>query len=432
MRMIPLFRWVLIGWLFSVCLWSVCVGEEASIVRETADSLGTISIPYGFYNDSFGVAVGYVHSVTGYPQKQAGLLGTAMVGSQGSAMAILYGQDILLPNTERFLFDPIASVGYFSDNESYIDGNPSFTGERAGSNGSDKDNFVTGDGWDNYFRLRFQYLLPIAGGKVVSFDTVALKEGLPVSKPREDPKWNPLSSGKIYLELTPFYRSQQVDGDDIESKLKTNGLDVGVFWDNRDFHQNPSSGNALNIELSRDFGWLNSSESWTTVSAEYDHYIPLSLSSAFRQSVLAFDAWTAYSPSWNEIEDGEIENRPPAFSGATLGGEWRMRGYPSNRFSDKTAVYYAAELRMIPYWNPFDYWPWLQHYVGVEWVQIVPFVEVGRVAPSWDVSELHSDMKVDAGLGLRVWAKGIVARVDVAVSEEAVGVQMMVSQPFQF
>jgi hypothetical protein len=57
---------------------------------------------------------------------------------------------------------------------------------------------------------------------------------------------------------------------------------------------------------------------------------------------------------------------------------------------------------------------------------------IGRVAPDWDFSELHSDMHWCAGLGLRVWAKGLVARIDTAYSEEGVGVQMMVSQPFQF
>jgi hypothetical protein len=41
-------------------------------------------------------------------------------------------------------------------------------------------------------------------------------------------------------------------------------------------------------------------------------------------------------------------------------------------------------------------------------------------------------MKWNAGLGIRAWAKGIVIRIDTAVSDEGVGVQMMVSQPFQF
>jgi hypothetical protein len=62
----------------------------------------------------------------------------------------------------------------------------------------------------------------------------------------------------------------------------------------------------------------------------------------------------------------------------------------------------------------------------------VPFVELGRVAPNWDVSTLHEEMQWDVGVGLRAWAKGLVVRIDVAASEEDVGVQMMVGQPFQF
>jgi hypothetical protein len=30
-----------------------------------------------------------------------------------------------------------------------------------------------------------------------------------------------------------------------------------------------------------------------------------------------------------------------------------MRGYPFARFSDKAAIYYGAEYRVIPRWNPF-------------------------------------------------------------------------------
>ena len=41
-------------------------------------------------------------------------------------------------------------------------------------------------------------------------------------------------------------------------------------------------------------------------------------------------------------------------------------------------------------------------------------------------------MKWDVGLGLRAWAKGLVVRLDTAGSDEGFGVQMMVSQPFQW
>jgi hypothetical protein len=59
-------------------------------------------------------------------------------------------------------------------------------------------------------------------------------------------------------------------------------------------------------------------------------------------------------------------------------------------------------------------------------------VEAGRVAPEWNFAELHRDMKWDTGLGIRLWVKGLVVRVDSAFASEGASVQMMVSQPFQF
>ena len=106
-----------------------------------------------------------------------------------------------------------------------------------------------------------------------------------------------------------------------------------------------------------------------------------------------------------------------------------MRGYRAGRFSDQAAIYYTAEYRLIPEWNPLAEVSWLKS-LGIAWWQFVPFVEVGRVAETWNLDELHSDMKWDAGLGLRVMVKGLIVRVDTAVSDEGVGVQMWVSHPF--
>jgi hypothetical protein len=282
----------------------------------------TLSLPYAFFNESFGFAVGYVYGVVGRPQKQATLLVTVMAGTKGSALG--------------------------------------------------------------------------------------------------------------FLELRPFYRSQQINGEDVDEDIKTNGLDFSVFLDNRDFYANPSKGFGLRGKVSRDFGWFDSSNSWTNVEGELDVYIPFQVGDWLRQGVIALDYWTSYSPTWDQQPDGTIDNRPPAYTGSTLGGLWRMRGYPAQRFNDKAAVYYAAELRLIPRWNPFKRWDWLQKYVGILWLQCVPFLEIGRVAPEWSFNRLHMDMKWNAGLGIRAWAKGIVARIDTAYSDEGFEVQMMISQPFQF
>ena len=404
---------------------SVRVGPDGEFSQQT------LSLPYAFYNESFGFAGGYVYGKVGSPQKQATMLATAIVGTKG-AMGFLVGKDIQMPLIERLFLDPIVSVGYFSDNESYVDGNPDFSNERAGSNDSDEDNYVKGDGWDNFFRLRFKYLLPIGDGRDEIISTIKMKDGLPISEPKGGTSLNPFKSGRSYLEMRPFYRSQQIDGDDIDTKTKTNGADFSLFWDNRDFDANPSKGFGLRGKVSRDFGWFDSSDSYTNLEGELDLYFPLKMGSWLRQGVLALNHWTSYSPTWDKQSDGKITNRPPAYVGATLGGLWRMRGFPTQRFNDRAATYYAAELRLIPEWNPFNNWPRVQKYLGIKWLQFVPFVEIGRVAPEWSFSRLHSDMKWDAGLGIRALAQGIVIRIDSAYSPEGVGVQMMISQPFQF
>ncbi len=402
--------------------------DEAVEATKPPDALNVF---FPFYNDSFGAAVGYAYGVVGYPERQSALIGSAMAGSQGSGMGFLVGRDLRLPKLDRLFIDPAVSVGYFSDVDRHVDGNASFPNQRAGSNDSDEDNFVTGDGFDNFFHARFKYLLPIGHGRDQIIPDYQLDRGLLSSGASGGESFNPLASGRTFLQLRPFYRSQEIEGD-IDEDLATNGADLSLFWDNRDYPLNPSTGNGLLLEASRDFGVFDSDDSWTSLQAEYDQYFSLGATDTFRQRVLAFDVWTSYSPTWTVEDDGSISNRPPAFTGPTLGGLWRLRAYPSERFSDKAAIYYAAELRLIPEWNPFDNWPRLQEYVGVEWLQFAPFVEVGRVAPSWNLDELHSDMKWDVGLGVRARAKGIVVRIDTAYSEEGVAAQFMISQPFQF
>ena len=392
-----------------------------------------LSLPYAFYNDNFGFAGAWIEGVIGLPeQPQARLLGTVMAGTQGSAMGFLAGNNIRVGGVDRLFLDPVISIGYFDETDAYIDGDPGFPDERAGSNGSDEDNFVTGKGWDNFFRLKFKYLLPIGSGREIIDPKYELDRGILVGGASGGESMNPLESGRTFAQLRPFYRNQQIDGDFVDEDITTNGLDFDVFWDNRDFPANPSKGQGVLLKVSRDFGLFDSDESWTNLEAEVDQYFDFGKTDTFRQRVLALGFWTAYSPTWDENPDGSISNRPPAYTGATLGGLWRMRAFPAQRFNDKAAIYYAAELRMIPDWNPFDKWPALQKHVGVQWLQFVPFLEAGRVADEWDLGEFHSSMKWDAGFGVRAMAKGFVVRADTAYSEEGVGVQMMINQPFQF
>lgn len=203
------------------------VGPDGQVTEST------LSLPYAFYNENFGFAAGYVYGVVGQPQKQATLLATAIAGTKGSAMGFLAGRDLQMPAVDRLFMDPIVSVGFFKDAEAFIDGNPKFSNERAGSNDSDPDDFIQGDGWDNFFRLRFKYLLPTGHGRDRIIGAFHIKDGLLVSGAAGGDSLNPLESGRSYLELRPFYRWLQIDGDDFKTDLKTNGLDLSLFWDNQ-------------------------------------------------------------------------------------------------------------------------------------------------------------------------------------------------------
>ena len=84
---------------------------------------------------------------------------------------------------------------------------------------------------------------------------------------------------------------------------------------------------------------------------------------------------------------------------------------------------------MIPEWNPLGPDSFMKR-LEVDWIMFVPFIEIGRVSERWSLSELHSDMKWSAGVGLRAMAKHTVLRLDAGFSEEGMHVQMMVAHTF--
>jgi len=86
---------------------STAYGQGVRVGPKGEFSEQTLSLPYAFYNESFGFAVGYVYGVVGRPQKQATLLATAMAGTKGSAMGFLVGRDLQMPRIERLFLDPI-------------------------------------------------------------------------------------------------------------------------------------------------------------------------------------------------------------------------------------------------------------------------------------------------------------------------------------
>lgn len=396
---------------------------------------GTFTVPFAFYSDSLGPAVGASIGNRGFFQPQASAFATVVGSAGGSAYGFLAVRDLELAALERLFINGQLNVGRFSEIDLYTDGNPDFTGERAGGHDSDPENFLTGDGTDVKVWTLFGYVLPIGSGEAGPVSRLTLRDGLVVDGARDTEVWNPFRNGYTIIGLKPFYRRQDVETEEAgDREIATSGAELVLRYENTDFHENPSRGSFQQLRFTRDGGELGSTAPWETVDFLASTYIPLAEGRKSRQRVLALNLWWIDTPSWEDadVEDGApVYHRPPSYAGATLGGTERMRGYSEGRFNDRSAVYYAAEYRHIPDWNPLRDFGWLnRRNARVQWLQYVVGVEVGRVADEFDLGELHTDLKVAGIIGLRAMVNTLVVRADFGLTDEGGAVQMTIDQPF--
>ena len=388
-------------------------------------------LPYVFATETLGVAGGVGAGASAWPSEQASLFGIVMGTSNSSWATYLIGTSMQIPGGRRWFLDSSLSAGWFTQQRLYVDGNPAFPEDNAGTNDSDPENYVEGEGWHNWVLFNFKYVLRLGESRGEPIQTFVLDRGIPVGETPRPGRWNPRRSGRTLLQLEPFVFHRTIEPETGKQKASSSGLSLSMLYDNRDFSPNPSRGSATSLGIASGVGLDDDSQSWTSMRGKYSKYLSLGESRRIRQQVLAFNAWTAYTPTWGNDVDGSqgIDERVPPSMGASLGGFLRLRGYPLYRFQDEAAVYYGMEYRVIPHWNPLGKISWLR-WLHIDWWQFVPFVEVGRVASEWDLQELHSDMKWDAGGGIRLMTAKVVVRADAAYSEEGWNIWVMVGQAF--
>lgn len=433
-----------------VCLLAPAGGAAYEYVDDSEDAGRTkrssdVVLPYAFHTELLDTAVGVAYSKFGAFQPQANLFLTGY-GTTNDSWGIGGALSRLQLGDSRWFVAPVGFVQRNAQQRFYSELGFGIDETQGGSNDSHVSDFFQGEGWNVFAHAEFRYVAPLGMGRGDPVHHYKTNAGV-LQSGGTSGSWNPLKSGRTMFVLKPFYQWRTMvvedqnigqfppffpvqNGEEVESA--SNGLKAFVEYDNRDFPLNPGLGSYQRLEVARDFGAFNSSNSWTSVEGEYKKYFNLGTSDRFRQKVLALDAWTAYSPTWDLTRVGNavrIDNAPPENMGATLGGLYRLRAYPTGRYSDKAAVYYSAELRFIPTWNPIRDWPLIRNFTW-RWWQWTGFAEVGRVAPEWDFSELHNNMKWSAGFGFRAMIGSGVARMDIATSEESTQVVLMVGQPF--
>ena len=390
-------------------------------------------IPYAFYNDTTEFAIAGAVIASGYFQPQLAMVANGFISGNGTENGFFLAKDLQLHN--RWFLDTKLMVGDFGLIESYQDGNPAFPNERAGSNDSHEKNFIETEGTDEFYRFNFRYVLPTGdGAKGPIHKYVVDRRGLLVPGHESGgSEWNPFTSGRLIAESEFFYRSQELDnvpGNPFDPE--TLGVTLAFEYDNSDYYKNPTQGSRQRLSISRDWGGLDDTAPWTSIEFEATKYFSFGATEDALQRVLALNMWWIDSPTWDSsstIKGNQVFHRPPLFSGATLGGLDRMKGYATNRFNDRSAVFYAAEYRHMPAYNPFKTIPYIKE-LNIPWWQWVVFAEAGRVHDEWDLSELHEDMKWDAGAGIRLDVEGVVVRLDAAMGDEDVQIQMFLGHTF--
>ncbi len=406
--------------------FSVTRSESPKGVRER------VMVPYAFPSDSMGTTFGVGAMAKGYWQDQLLFAGTVLGSSDSAGVGILGVWDYRLPWSERLFFSAVGSVGYYPRQRAYV-GLSDSSGARPGDNNSDKDHYIEDSGHDNWVELKLEYIFPLGSMKNSGLASYQLTDGLLTSGASGGETWNPLSSGATILLLRQFNRFQDYELDNGDINGTIHPVEIGLTYDNTDFTPNPSFGSRQSIALTHDFGWGDSEKEWTFLEFEASKYIYLGQTKSARQRVLAMNFWTGDSTSWEESVNSEgtisaLDN-PPFNEGGRLGGFYRLRAFPNNRFHDRSVIYTTVEYRYTPYWNPIGQWSLLK-FLKMDWMQFVGFVEGGRVAGEYSFSELFSDWKADIGVGFRAMIAGGIARFDIAASEEGGAAWVMFGHPF--
>jgi len=431
----------LVWWLFFVLLSDSLAKPDASVkssvIRSENPNPGReeLILPYAFPSESMGTTLGVGGMIKGYHQEQL-IIGGTVFGSFDDAIGFVAGMwDYRLPMVKRFYFTALGSMAHYPRQRAYTEVPRRPAGSlpaQAGTNNSDKDNYAQDEGDDNWYDLSLEYVLPIGSMKSKSIAEYHLENGILQSGATGGNSWNPLKSGVSVLLLGQSGRYQSYQTDTITYDGETFPFQFAYLYDNTDFPINPSKGSSQYLSYSQDFSDSGAGD-WSFIEFEASKYFGFGPSERSRQRVLALNFWTGSSPSWNETTNADgitvVENNPPFFEGATLGGFYRMRGYPNHRFNDRSVLYTAAEYRYTMKWNPIADVSWLR-WLNLDWFQLVGFAEGGRVAGDYELSELFSDWKFSGGIGVRALMAGAVVRLDMAASEEGATAWVMFGQPF--
>lgn len=114
-------------------------------------------------------------------------------------------------------------------------------------------------------------------------------------------------------------------------------------------------------------------------------------------------------------------SRTPFYEQASLGGEYRFRGFNGGRFYDRGAWELEFEQR-VTYLRTRIYG------VQAEW-RVDPFFSIGQVYS--DSGQMFRDIKMAGGLGFRAWVRpNVVGRVDLGTGGDGLKIYVELGYPY--
>ena len=404
--------------------------SNVEVVPEQEDSINFSVVPYAFQSRDWGTAVGASGIVTGWLQPQMSVFATAIASDNGSRLGFAGMNNLMIPGQSQWLFDLQLLNSYYDATDYYVSGNPDYQHEKAGSNDSSAENYVRTSGKEAEYLARFRYILPIGDGINGALASMMHRKG---ETSHKSGSMNPFANGFTTVEIEPFYLRQDLgEATPAKEDTSTNGIRLILDYDNRDSTQEPTTGNHVELKVTQ--GWSRKRRSsWRTWELKFSQFFDLGATDLWQQQVVALNGWVADTPTWNRTENvngAEEYRRPPSYAGVSLGGWYRLRGYNMNRFYGRSAVSYSAEYRVKPQWQPLQQIPLLGDWYSLPWWQWTVFADAGRVADTFSARTLHSDMKFSVGAGIRFKAEGVIARAEIATSEEGSRLIIFINQPF--
>lgn len=394
----------------------------------------TVIIPFAFYLKTFGLAGAVNISNRNFLQEQATSTLVGIVSTNGTKYIYWDSENIQIPYIPRLFLSPNINIASYGALDLYNGPNPEFPNETAGNNSSSKNNYYRIKSQKQEIELLFRYLLPIGYGKQHIINKMELKHGIPIiGKSSLNKGWNPFTNGRTFIESSLFYQNQDIDFPFGEINKQYAGYNIGLNCENIDFKDNPSKGVHFYYKYWKSLKISNKTIPWTMHEISISKYFSIP-TTFFRQQVIAMNAWSRNTASWNNFHienERKIYHRPSPSAGANLGGRYHFRGFPEARFNYASSILYSFEYRIIPKWNPFKNWNLLKKMnINIDWIQFVAFMERGRVGPKWNFKTLHSNMKHDYGVGFRMLANQMIIRVDAGFSNEEPQIQMFIGQAF--